>query len=141
MSNLKKIVDFLAPAGIVLAAGALGWSRAGKELPGGLRPWLIAALALVLLHLVLRWDDVAKGLGRRQLKYGTNTFVLVRRGARDPRRRQLDRVAPVLARRPDQGPALQPLRPDPQGARRPEGRDQGHATSSASATWAARRTA
>jgi ABC-type uncharacterized transport system involved in gliding motility auxiliary subunit len=77
MSNLKKIVDFLAPAGIVLAAAALGWSRAGKELPGGLRPWLIAALALVLLHLVLRWDDVAKGLGRRQLKYGTNTFVLV----------------------------------------------------------------
>ena len=77
MSNLKRIVDFLAPAGIVLAAAALGWSRAGKELPGGLRPWLIAALALVLLHLVLRWDDVAKGLGRRQLKYGTNTFVLV----------------------------------------------------------------
>ncbi len=77
MSKLKRLVDFLAPAGIVLAAGALGWSRAGRELPGGLRPWLIGALALVLLHLVLRWDDVAKGLGRRQLKYGTNTFVLV----------------------------------------------------------------
>jgi ABC-type uncharacterized transport system involved in gliding motility auxiliary subunit len=77
MGNLKRLVDFLAPAGIVLAAGVLGWSRAGKELPGGLRPWLIAALALALLHLVLRWEDVAKGLGRRQLKYGTNTFVLV----------------------------------------------------------------
>jgi hypothetical protein len=77
MGNLKRLVDFLAPLGIVVAAGALAWSRAGRPLVGGLRPWLIAGLALVLLHLVLRWDDLARGLGRRQLKYGTNTFVLV----------------------------------------------------------------
>jgi len=77
MGFLKRVVDYLAPAGFILAIAALGWTRYGKTLPGGLRPYLIAALALVLVHLVLRWEDVARGLGRRQLKYGTNTFVLV----------------------------------------------------------------
>ncbi len=77
MSFLKRLVDFLAPLGFLLAVGTLAWTRYGKTLPGGLRPWLIAALALVLLHLILRWEDVARGLGRRQLKYGTNTVVLV----------------------------------------------------------------
>jgi ABC-type uncharacterized transport system involved in gliding motility auxiliary subunit len=80
MGFLKRLVDFLSPAGFVLAVAALAWSRFtpfGKPLPGGLRPYLVAAAALVLVHLVLRWEDVARGLGRRQLKYGTNTFVLV----------------------------------------------------------------
>ena len=77
MSFLKRLVDFLAPLGFLVAVGVLGWTRYGKTLPGGLRPYLVAALALVLLHLVLRWEDVAGGLGRRQLKYGTNTLVLV----------------------------------------------------------------
>jgi ABC-type uncharacterized transport system involved in gliding motility auxiliary subunit len=80
MGFLKRLVDFLSPAGFILAVAALAWSRFtpfGKPLPGGLRPYLIAALALVLVHLVLRWEDVARSLGRRQLKYGTNTFVLV----------------------------------------------------------------
>jgi ABC-type uncharacterized transport system involved in gliding motility auxiliary subunit len=77
---MKKLVDYLAPLGFILAIAALAWERFnmfGKPLPGGLRPYLIVALALVLLHLVLRWDVVAGSLGRRQLKYGTNTFVLV----------------------------------------------------------------
>jgi ABC-type uncharacterized transport system involved in gliding motility auxiliary subunit len=80
MGFLKKIVDFLAPLGFIVAIGALAWERItpfGKALPGGLRPYLIAAAALVLMHLVLRWEDVARSLGRRQLKYGTNTLVLV----------------------------------------------------------------
>ena len=77
MSFLKRLVDLLAPLGFLLAVGVLAWTRYGKTLPGGLRPYLIAALALVLLHLILRWEDVARGLGRRQLKYGTNTAVLV----------------------------------------------------------------
>jgi ABC-type uncharacterized transport system involved in gliding motility auxiliary subunit len=42
-----------------------------------LRPWLIAAAALVLVHLILRWEDATRGLGRRQMKYGANTFILV----------------------------------------------------------------
>jgi ABC-type uncharacterized transport system involved in gliding motility auxiliary subunit len=77
MGILKRIIDFLAPAGFVLAVGAVAWTRYGKTLPGGLRPYLIAAAALVLIHLVLRWEDATRGLGRRQLKYGGNTFVLV----------------------------------------------------------------
>jgi ABC-type uncharacterized transport system involved in gliding motility auxiliary subunit len=77
MSFLKRLVDFLAPLGFLVAVAALAWTRWGKTLPGGLRPYLIAALALVLVHLVLRWEDVARGLGRRQLKYGTNTLILV----------------------------------------------------------------
>ncbi len=76
MNILKRIVDYLAPLGFTLGVAALAWSRVGKALPGGLRPYLITALALVLLHLVLRWDVVARGHGRRQLKYGTNSLVL-----------------------------------------------------------------
>jgi ABC-type uncharacterized transport system involved in gliding motility auxiliary subunit len=77
MSILKRLVDFLAPLGFVIAVAAVAWSRAGQTLPGGLRPWLIAAFALVLVHLILAWEDVTRGLGRRQMKYGTNTFVVV----------------------------------------------------------------
>jgi ABC-type uncharacterized transport system involved in gliding motility auxiliary subunit len=77
MGTLKRLVDLLAPLGFLVAVGAVAWTRWGKTLPGGLRPYLVAALALVVLHLVLRWEDVARGLGRRQLKYGTNTLVLV----------------------------------------------------------------
>jgi ABC-type uncharacterized transport system involved in gliding motility auxiliary subunit len=80
MSILKRLVDYLAPAGFILAVGAVAWSRFapfGQPLPGGLRPWLIAAAALVLVHLILRWEDATRYLGVRQMKYGTNTFVLV----------------------------------------------------------------
>ena len=68
MSFLKRLVDFLAPLGFLVAVGVLAWTRYGKTLPGGLRPYLVGALALVLLHLILRWEDVAGGLGRRQLQ-------------------------------------------------------------------------
>ena len=79
MGTLKKLVDFLAPLGFLIAVGAVFVTRTpwADKLPGGLRPWLIAAAALVLVHLVLRFEDVVRGLGRRQLKYGSNTFLLV----------------------------------------------------------------
>jgi gliding motility-associatede transport system auxiliary component len=76
MNALKRLVDFLAPTGIVLALGAFAFSRSSHTLPGGLRPWVITGAALVLLHLALRFEDIVRGLGRRQLTYGTNTFVL-----------------------------------------------------------------
>ncbi len=76
MSLLRRLVNVLAPAGIAVAAGAVIWARTGGTLPGGLRPWLIAGVALVLVHLILRWDDATRGLGARQWKHGTNTLVL-----------------------------------------------------------------
>jgi hypothetical protein len=83
MGTLKKLVDFLAPLGFLIAVGAVFVTRTpwADKLPGGLRPWLIAAAALVLVHLVLRFEDVVRGLGRRQLKYGSNTFLLVVAGS------------------------------------------------------------
>jgi ABC-type uncharacterized transport system involved in gliding motility auxiliary subunit len=79
MSILKKLVDFLAPLGFLIAVAAVFVTRTpwADKLPGGLRPWLIAAGALVLVHLVLRFEDAVRVLGRRQLKYGGNTFVLL----------------------------------------------------------------
>src|SRR3990172_2763478 len=76
MNAFKKLLDLLAPLGFVVIVGALAWQRLGRTLPGGLRPWLAGGAALVVLHLVLRWEDVARGLGRRQMRYGTNTAVL-----------------------------------------------------------------
>jgi ABC-type uncharacterized transport system involved in gliding motility auxiliary subunit len=75
--TIRILVASLSPLGLVIGAGALLWTLVGPSpLPGGLRPWLIAAVALVLVHLILRWEDVSRGLGLRQLKYGANTFVL-----------------------------------------------------------------
>jgi len=77
MSILKKLLDFLAPLGFLIVVVALAWERAGKTLAGGFRPWLIGGAALVLVHLLLRWEDVAGRLGRRQIKYGSNTLLIV----------------------------------------------------------------
>lgn len=74
---MKRAIDFLAPLGLVVMVAALGWARSGRTLPGGVRPYLIAGAVLVLAHLVLRWEDISSRIGRRQMKYGTNTFVLV----------------------------------------------------------------
>jgi ABC-type uncharacterized transport system involved in gliding motility auxiliary subunit len=76
MGLLNRLRDFLAPLGVLVAFGALFWSRMGRTLPGGLRPWLVGAAALVLLHLILRGEDVVRLLRTRQTRYGTNTLVL-----------------------------------------------------------------
>src|SRR5262245_4150426 len=74
---MRRFIDFLTPAGVILALGATAWSWSGRPLTGGLRPWLIGAVALVLLHVILRWEDVASALGGRSAKYGANTAVAV----------------------------------------------------------------
>ena len=38
MGFLKRLVDFLAPAGFVLAVAVIAWTRYGKMLPGGCAP-------------------------------------------------------------------------------------------------------
>jgi gliding motility-associatede transport system auxiliary component len=76
---MRKAIDFLAPAGFLVIVFAVGWTRAGKHLPGKLEYYVLAGLALVLAHLVLRWEAIASslGIGRRQTKYGANTLVSI----------------------------------------------------------------
>lgn len=75
--NANRAIDLLAPLGLVVMAGAAVASRYGAALPGGLRPYLITGAVLVLLHLALRWESIAKGVGARQLRHGGNSAVLV----------------------------------------------------------------
>jgi ABC-type uncharacterized transport system involved in gliding motility auxiliary subunit len=74
--SVKKLIDFLGPLGLMVMVGSQAWVRTGKSLPGKPEHWLIAGALLVLFHLILRWEDVAGLVGRRQMRYGTNTFVL-----------------------------------------------------------------
>jgi ABC-type uncharacterized transport system involved in gliding motility auxiliary subunit len=70
--------DVLAPLGLLVIVGAAGWQRfSTRALPGQPRWYYLAGLALILAHLVLRWDDIAARIGRRQMRYGTNTAVMV----------------------------------------------------------------
>jgi len=72
-----RAVDLLSPLGLVVMAGAGIASRYGVTLPGGLNPWLAAGAALMLIHLVLRWESVVKAVGGRQLRHGGNSAVLI----------------------------------------------------------------
>jgi len=74
---MKRVVDFLAPLGLLVVIGAEAWERTGRTLPGKSYYYLIAAGVLVLAHIVLRWDDIVGAIGRRQAKYGANTLVVV----------------------------------------------------------------
>jgi ABC-type uncharacterized transport system involved in gliding motility auxiliary subunit len=72
-----RAVDILAPLGFLVIVGAQAWERAGKTLPGKPDYYLIAGAALILTHLLLRFDDITRRVGRRQMRYGANTTVLV----------------------------------------------------------------
>jgi ABC-type uncharacterized transport system involved in gliding motility auxiliary subunit len=74
---MKRLVDLLSPLGLVLAVGSTAWLRAGKTLPGEHRYYLYAALFLVVLHAALRFEDIVKAVGQRQMKYGSNTLAMV----------------------------------------------------------------
>jgi ABC-type uncharacterized transport system involved in gliding motility auxiliary subunit len=77
MSVLNKLVHGLAPLGILLVLGAWAFSFFRQAPPGGLTVYIVVGAALVLLHLLLRWEDVANALGRRQMAYGAFSLVLV----------------------------------------------------------------
>ena len=126
MSFLKRLVDFLAPARLP---------------PGRRRPRLdtlrqdAARRPAPLAHRRPRPraappDPALGGRGPRprppaaQVRHEHGRARARRAG--HPGRRELPRGAPPEALRPHEGPALQPLRPDPQGGGRPEGRRQDH---------------
>jgi hypothetical protein len=73
----RRAIDLLAPLGLLVIVAAEAWQRAGRTLPGKEQYYVAAGLALIFTHLSLRWDDVTRYVGRRQMKYGANTFVLV----------------------------------------------------------------
>ncbi|HEY6552410.1 MAG TPA: hypothetical protein VI669_03605, partial [Vicinamibacteria bacterium] len=80
LKTMKRLIDLLAPLGLLVAAGAWIWTSAPRlaqmqSLPGGLRAWLIAGGVLVLLHLLLRFEDLTGYIGRRQMRYGANALV------------------------------------------------------------------
>jgi len=74
---MKRLIDFLAPVGFLVIVGAQVWTRAGRSLPGKPEYYWLAGGLLILLHLLLRAPAMAAAIGRRQLRYGGNTFVLV----------------------------------------------------------------
>jgi ABC-type uncharacterized transport system involved in gliding motility auxiliary subunit len=74
---MRRAIDFLAPLGLVVIIGSAAWERSGRTLPGKPDAYLIAGAALILAHLLLRWDEISKRVGHRQMKYGANTAVLV----------------------------------------------------------------
>jgi ABC-type uncharacterized transport system involved in gliding motility auxiliary subunit len=73
---MKRFVNFLAPLGIVLILVTFGMQLAGKTLPGKTDVYWIVGLALVVTHVVLRWESVVLLIGRRQLRYGGNMIAL-----------------------------------------------------------------
>jgi hypothetical protein len=77
MSALNKLVHGLAPLGVLLAAGSWAWGFLRQPLPGGTAVWVTVGAGMVLLHLLLKWEDVANALGRRQMAYGAFSLVLV----------------------------------------------------------------
>jgi len=74
---MRKLIDFLAPVGLAVMAGGAIAARQGYAIKPNLNVYLYAGLALVLLHLALRWEDIYRGIGGRQLRYGSNTAVLI----------------------------------------------------------------
>jgi ABC-type uncharacterized transport system involved in gliding motility auxiliary subunit len=72
---MKRLVDLLAPLGIAILLATFVAQAAEKRLPGRPSYYLAAGAALVLVHLVLRFEDLTRAIGRRQLRYGSNMVV------------------------------------------------------------------
>jgi ABC-type uncharacterized transport system involved in gliding motility auxiliary subunit len=72
------MVDYEAPVGVVVGAAApapphQGWFTVKPNVS----TYVFLGLALVVAHVALRWDDIYRGIGGRQLRYGSNTAVLI----------------------------------------------------------------
>jgi ABC-type uncharacterized transport system involved in gliding motility auxiliary subunit len=74
---MRRLIDFLAPLGLLVMAGAALAARQGYNVKPNVNTYLLVGLALVVAHVALRWEDIHRGIGGRQLRYGGNTAVLV----------------------------------------------------------------
>jgi ABC-type uncharacterized transport system involved in gliding motility auxiliary subunit len=77
MSILNKLVWLLAPLGVVAALGSWLWGTFKTPLPGGTAVYVTVGGALVLQHLLLKWEDIVNAIGGRQMMYGAYSLVLV----------------------------------------------------------------
>jgi ABC-type uncharacterized transport system involved in gliding motility auxiliary subunit len=71
-----KRIDLLTPVAFALMIGAWAWTRQDVRIPGRLEYYLVAGAVLIIVHLILRGGDVARAIGGRQMRYGSNTLVL-----------------------------------------------------------------
>ncbi len=74
---MRRLVDFLAPIGLLVMAAASMAARQGYAVKPNLSTYLFVGLALVVLHLALRGEEVYRAIGGRQLRYGGNAAVLI----------------------------------------------------------------
>jgi ABC-type uncharacterized transport system involved in gliding motility auxiliary subunit len=74
---MRRVIEMLAPLGLLVMAGAAVAVRQGYNVRPNLNTYLAIGLALVLLHVALRWESIYRAIGGRQLRYGSNTAVLV----------------------------------------------------------------
>jgi ABC-type uncharacterized transport system involved in gliding motility auxiliary subunit len=73
---MRRLIDLLAPLGIAVLVGVFVAYQMGKALPGKPSYYIAAGVVLILAHLVLRWEDVSRVVGRRQMRYGGNALLL-----------------------------------------------------------------
>jgi len=77
VSALNKLVWLLAPVGLLMALGSWLWGTFKTPLPGGTAVYVTIGGALVLLHLLLKWEDIVIAIGGRQMMYGAFSLVLI----------------------------------------------------------------
>jgi ABC-type uncharacterized transport system involved in gliding motility auxiliary subunit len=72
---MKRLVDFLAPLGLLILFIRVAATFSTRTLPGQERWYWIAGATLILMHLVLRFERLVAFVGRRQMRYGGNALL------------------------------------------------------------------
>jgi ABC-type uncharacterized transport system involved in gliding motility auxiliary subunit len=73
---MRRLIDVLAPLGLLVIVGSRWLASAGKTLPGKPEVYLIVGAVLILAHILLRFEEIVKAVGLRQLRYGGNAIVM-----------------------------------------------------------------
>jgi hypothetical protein len=68
-----KWFDVLAPLGLLAVGASL---FAAGRLPGSPNYYALGGLALIVAHVVLRWEAIVGLIGRRQMRHGGNAVAL-----------------------------------------------------------------